>query len=92
MSNELESQIRQTQVEYLAEIISRLEDNMINPREFGKLEAEVQSLRNQVDELQRDMRTLLDLASRSKGGLWTGMTLASVFGGMLSWIINQWVR
>jgi hypothetical protein len=31
----------------------------INPREFGRLEAEVSSLRTQVTDLQKDMRELL---------------------------------
>ena len=41
----------------------------IDPREFGRLEAEVNSLRAQVSSLQSDVRELLELANRSKGGL-----------------------
>jgi len=64
----------------------------IDPREFGRLEAEVHSLRTQVSALQCDVRTLLELANRSKGGLWAGMTLASFFGGIVSWILAHFGR
>jgi hypothetical protein len=63
----------------------------IDPREFGRLEAEVTSLRNQVTAMQTDIRTLLEMANRSKGGLWAGMTLASAFGGVVTWIGTHWV-
>lgn len=62
----------------------------INPIEFGRLQAEVQSLRNQIDSMQGDIRTLLEMANRSKGGLWAGMTLASAFGGVVTWIGTHW--
>lgn len=62
----------------------------IDPREFGRLEAEVQSLRNQVTALQQDVRRLLTLADRSKGGLWVGMTIASALGGLASWVLSHW--
>ena len=62
----------------------------INPIEFGRLQAEVQSLRNQIDSMQNDIRTLLEMANRSKGGLWAGMTLASAFGGVVTWVGTHW--
>jgi len=62
----------------------------IDPREFGRLEAEVQSLRNQVSSMQSDIRTLLEMANKSKGGLWAGMTLASAFGGVVTWVGTHW--
>lgn len=62
----------------------------IDPREFGRLEAEVQSLRNQVAAMQTDIKTLLEMANRSKGGLWAGMTIASMLGGAVSWVATHW--
>lgn len=61
----------------------------INPREFGRLEAEVQSLRTQMDSLQKDMRELLELANKSKGGLWVGMSIAAGLGGVFSWLAGH---
>ena len=62
----------------------------IDPREFGRLEAEVHSLRAQVTSLQQDVRTLLEMAHKSKGGLWAGMTIASMLGGLISWAATHW--
>jgi hypothetical protein len=61
----------------------------IDPREFGRLEAEVHSLRAQVDSLQHDVRKLLEMANKSKGGLWAGMTIASMLGGLASWVLGH---
>ena len=62
----------------------------IDPREFGRLEAEVTSLRNQVTAMQTDIRTLLEMANKSRGGLWAGMTIASMLGGAVSWVATHW--
>ena len=62
----------------------------IDPREFGRLDAEVTSLRNQVTAMQTDIRTLLEMANKSKGGLWAGMTMASMLGGAVSWVATHW--
>ena len=62
----------------------------IDPREFGRLEAEVTSLRNQVTAMQNDIKTLLEMANRSKGGLWPGMAIASMLGGAVSWVATHW--
>ena len=61
----------------------------IDPREFGRLEAEVQSLRSQVSSLQSDVRELLELANRSKGGLWVGMSISATLGGAVSWAVTN---
>ena len=61
----------------------------IDPREFGKLEAEVQSLRAQMTLLQNDVRELLELANKSKGGLWLGMSIAAALGSIVSWVATH---
>lgn len=61
----------------------------IDPREFGRLEAEVHSLRSQVSALQSDVRELLELANRSKGGLWVGMSISATLGGAVSWVVTN---
>jgi hypothetical protein len=59
----------------------------IDPVKFGLLIGQVKTLETQVDDLQKDVKTLLALANKSKGGLWVGMTLASFFGGIVSWVL-----
>ncbi|MFN8996619.1 MAG: hypothetical protein ACK5X3_23565 [Pseudomonadota bacterium] len=65
--------------------------NDIDPREFGRLEAEVHSMRTQMTLLQNDVRELLELANRSKGGLWLGMSIAALAGSVVSWLIGYFV-
>lgn len=65
---------------------------MIDPREFGRLEGEVKALARQVEALQADMKTLLELANRSKGGLWAGMSIASGLGAAGMWMIEHLLR
>lgn len=65
--------------------------NPIDPREFGRLEAEVDSLKKEVGLLREDIKSLLELANKSKGGFWVGMGVASVIGGIMSWVIEKLV-
>ena len=61
----------------------------INPREFGRLEAEVKALSDQVADLQADVKKLLALANKGKGTLWTIAGFAGVFGGVGSLFIEK---
>jgi len=58
----------------------------IDARDFGKLEAQVESLQDQVTQLSADVKALLELANKGKGGFWMGMTIASAVGGVLTFI------
>ena len=60
----------------------------INPRDFGRLEAEVESLRDEVAGLRSDVKSLLELANKSKGGFWMGMVIASTVGGIVGWLTS----
>lgn len=61
----------------------------IDPREFGRLEAEVRGLQTQVADLQSDVKQLLELANRSKGGFWVGMSIAGTVGGVITYIAER---
>ena len=58
----------------------------IDAREFGKLEAQVEALQSEVHELSKDVKALLELANKSKGGFWMGMTIASMAGGFITFL------
>ena len=58
----------------------------IDARDFGKLEAQVEALQNEVPSLSKDVKALLELANKSKGGFWMGMTIASTVGGILAYV------
>jgi len=58
----------------------------IDARDFGKLEAQVEALQVEVHQLAADVKSLLELANKSKGGFWMGMTIASMAGGFITFI------
>ena len=64
----------------------------ISPREFGKLEAQVESLQAEVHELSKDVKALLELANKSKGGFWMGMTIASMVGGFITFLGGRFLK
>ena len=63
----------------------------IDPREFGKLEAQVEALQAEVHALRQDIKTLLEMANKSKGGFWAGMAIASAIGGFITFVTNHWL-
>ena len=60
--------------------------NEIDPIQYGQLIAKVEMLELQVSEMSTDIKSLLAMANKSKGGLWVGMTLASLFGGLIHFV------
>ena len=64
----------------------------IDPREFGKLEAQVEALQAEVHALRQDIKTLLEMANKSKGGMFVGMAIASVIGGVISFIATKVIK
>ena len=61
----------------------------ISERDFGRLEAEVQSLKAELDDIKSDVKCLLALANKSKGGFWMGMTIASIAGGVITFFADR---
>jgi len=64
----------------------------IDPREFGKLEAQVASLQLEVAAMRDDIKALLEMANKSKGGMFVGMAIASVVGGFISFFASKVLR
>jgi len=64
----------------------------IDPREFGKLEAQVEALQVEVHALRQDIKALLEMANKSKGGMFVGMAIASVVGGFISFFASKVLR
>lgn len=80
------------QFDYLASQLTQMEAQMIDPREFGRLEGEVKSLQQEVQGMRSDVRELLELANKSKGGFWMGMTIASFVGGVVTFIGEKVIK
>jgi hypothetical protein len=64
----------------------------VSAREFGRLEAQVEALQSDVHNLRDDVKSLLELANKSKGGFWMGMTIASLVGGMFTFFIDRFFK
>jgi hypothetical protein len=63
-----------------------------DPYQFGRLTAQVQSLESDVADLRQDVKTLLGLAERHKGGLWAGMSVASLFGAAVTFVAEHFLN
>lgn len=61
----------------------------IDPVKFGLLIGQVKTLEEQVASMQSDVKELLALANKGKGGFWMGMTIASMAGAAVSWITTH---
>ena len=66
--------------------------NDIDPIQYGQLIAKVEMLESQVSEMSNDIKSLLAMANKSKGGLWVGMTLASLFGGLIHFLGEKFFK
>ncbi len=61
----------------------------IDLREFGKLEAQVEVLQTEVHALREDVKQLLEMANKSKGGLWAGMAVISAATSIVTFIVDR---
>lgn len=64
----------------------------IDPVEYGKLTATVESLDERVKSLEADIKQLLELANKGKGGLWMMNSGFVMLGGIGAWIIEHFVK
>ena len=66
------------------------DDADFDPVKYGVLWQKVQDKDKKVDKMERQLEQLLELANRSKGGLWFGMTIASAVSGIIGFVISHW--
>ena len=61
----------------------------IDPVQYGRLIAQVENLTAKVESMDTDIKELLALANKGRGGFWMGMTIASMLGGGLTWALSH---
>lgn len=66
-----------------------MEPTEIDPVKYGVLWERVQNMDKKMDKMEGQIAELLELANKSKGGFWMGMTIASGVGGFVSWIVSH---
>ena len=58
----------------------------IDPVKYGVMWQKVQSMEKTINKLECQMEELLELANKSKGGMFAGMAVVSFIGGIAGYI------
>lgn len=76
----------------LFQAIESLPDmNSIDPIEFGRMQADVHTLKADMADLKGDVKALLEMANQGKGGLWMFRTAYVAAGGLAVWAVEHFV-
>lgn len=67
-----------------------MEQKEFDPVKYGVLWERVQNMDKKIDKMEGQITELLELANKSKGGFWMGMTIASMVGGFITWVASHW--
>ena len=59
---------------------------------YGVLWQKVESMEAKIDKLEANMETLIALANKGRGGFWMGMTIASMAGGVITFVGGKLLR
>ena len=60
----------------------------IDPIKFGVTWQKVEAMEAEVAELRKDVKELLELANKSRGGFWAGMAVVSAFSTFIGFITH----
>lgn len=66
------------------------ENGEIDPVKYGVLWQKVQDMDKKMDKLERNVEELVELANKSKGGLWFGMSMVSGVSAIVGFILSHW--
>ena len=66
------------------------DETNFDPVRYGVLWERVQMMDKKMDKMESQIDQLLELANKSKGGFWMGMTIASTLGGVIGWVTSHW--
>ena len=58
----------------------------IDPIKFGVTWQKVEAMEFEVAELRKDVKQLLELANKGRGGFWAGMMVVSAFSTFIGFI------
>ena len=58
----------------------------IDPVKVGVMWQKLETMEKEVSELRDDVKTLLAMANKSKGGLWAGMIIVSAISSFIGFI------
>lgn len=59
-----------------------------DPVRYGAMWQKVQDLDRKMDKMERQIELLLEMANKSKGGMWMGMAVVSFIGGVAGFLTH----
>jgi hypothetical protein len=60
----------------------------LDPIKFGITIQKVEAMEHEVAELRKDVKQLLELANKGRGGFWAGMAIVSAFSTFIGFIAH----
>jgi len=63
----------------------------IDPVKVGVMWQKMETMEKEVSELRDDVKTLLALSNKSKGGLWAGMMVVSAVSSLVGFFSHYMV-
>jgi hypothetical protein len=60
----------------------------IDPIKFGVTWQKVEAMEHEVAELRKDVKALLELANKGRGGFWAGMAIVSAFSTFVGFVAH----
>jgi hypothetical protein len=60
----------------------------LDPIKFGITIQKVEAMEHEVSELRKDVKALLELANKGRGGFWAGMAIVSAFSTFIGFVAH----
>lgn len=60
--------------------------------QYGKIIAKVDLMEQKIDTMEKDIKSLLELANKSKGGFWMGMAITSSISAFIGYVTSIWLH
>ena len=64
----------------------------IDPVKVGVMWQKMETMEREVSELRTDVKTLLEMANKSKGGLWAGMMIVSAISSFIGYFSHYFTN
>jgi hypothetical protein len=64
----------------------------IDPIKFGVTWQKVETMETEMAEIKQDVKELLALANKGRGGFWVGMSIVSAFSTFVGYITHYWMN
>ena len=60
----------------------------IDPVKYGMIISKVEMMEKKIDDMDKDIKSLLELANKSRGGFWVGMAITSGVSGFVGFLAS----